>query len=228
MAIPNREKSGDGARRYDAVIWDLGGVLLNVNWLEQSEEFLALCDAPREAIAEFFKGDVWDALERGKISFNEFAEAFAKVALYRGNTEELKEALTNYSLSASMFDLLLRVKMGKWVQAKRGELWMLSNISEVAHEGAKVLAQGLFYNFENGRDFVSYKLGFRKPEIEAFRSVCELGGSSPDRCILVDDMIENCKAASSLGMKYIHCMGDCETVESQLEKFGIDATPRGA
>ena len=52
--------------------------------------------------------------------------------------------------------------------------------------------------------FVSYKIGIRKPDIAIYEYVLQKLNVQPQKILFVDDRLENCTAASSLGMQYHH------------------------
>jgi putative hydrolase of the HAD superfamily len=52
--------------------------------------------------------------------------------------------------------------------------------------------------------FVSYKIGIRKPDIAIYEYVLQKLNVQPQKILFVDDRLENCIAAGSLGMQYHH------------------------
>ncbi|MEV0682896.1 HAD family phosphatase [Nocardia sp. NPDC050378] len=49
----------------------------------------------------------------------------------------------------------------------------------------------------------SCKVGFRKPDPEIFALAAETAGVSPEDCLLVDDLVENCAAAREAGWRAV-------------------------
>jgi putative hydrolase of the HAD superfamily len=56
--------------------------------------------------------------------------------------------------------------------------------------------------------FYSAKLSVRKPNPDFFARICSLTGLQPEELILIDDTVENVKAASALGWRTIHWTSD--------------------
>jgi putative hydrolase of the HAD superfamily len=66
--------------------------------------------------------------------------------------------------------------------------------------------------------------GVIKPEPRIFEIVCERLGMLPEECVFIDDILENCEAAESLGMNAIQyisvhqCVTDLEALIDRGEK----------
>ncbi len=67
--------------------------------------------------------------------------------------------------------------------------------------------------------FVSCLTGIRKPASDAFLSAAQTLGRSPDSCLLIDDRVENCDAATAVGMPSIHFVGT-SSLSDQLQQLG--------
>src|SRR5262249_52464689 len=62
----------------------------------------------------------------------------------------------------------------------------------------------------------SSKLGMRKPDPRIYQHTCELLGVPPQRCVYLDDLGINLKAARALGMQTIK-VGDPDAALDELE-----------
>lgn len=62
---------------------------------------------------------------------------------------------------------------------------------------------------------LSFEVGFRKPEPELFAVASGRAGVSPERCILVDDLEQNCVGAAREGWHAVH-FRDAESAEGEL------------
>ncbi len=49
----------------------------------------------------------------------------------------------------------------------------------------------------------SWEVGMRKPEARLFHHVASVLGAAPSRCLLLDDMEENCAGARAVGMRTV-------------------------
>lgn len=59
--------------------------------------------------------------------------------------------------------------------------------------------------FPPHRTILSYRIGVRKPETQAFQAACDALGLPPVQCLFVDDRASNCAAAQELGMRTAVC-----------------------
>ena len=51
--------------------------------------------------------------------------------------------------------------------------------------------------------FVSYQLGVRKPDPQAYLKPVQQLSTTADNCLFIDDRLDNCQAANSVGMDAI-------------------------
>jgi putative hydrolase of the HAD superfamily len=68
--------------------------------------------------------------------------------------------------------------------------------------------------------FNSARLGIAKPDPEAFRTVAAALGTTPERCLFVDDTVPNVEGASAAGMQ-AEVFTDVETLRLLFERAGL-------
>jgi putative hydrolase of the HAD superfamily len=68
--------------------------------------------------------------------------------------------------------------------------------------------------------FNSARLGIAKPDPEAFRTVAAALGTTPERCLFVDDAVPNVEGASAAGMQ-AEVFTDVEALRLLLERAGL-------
>ena len=68
-------------------------------------------------------------------------------------------------------------------------------------------------------DLVSCHTGLRKPDPEVYRHAARAVGTTPERCLFVDDREVNCEAARSEGMPAVH-FTDARALRAELEQRG--------
>ena len=68
---------------------------------------------------------------------------------------------------------------------------------------------------------ISGEVGLHKPEPEIFRLGAERIGVSPERCVFVDDLRENCEGAEAVGMTAILHRGAEGTVPELERLLGV-------
>lgn len=186
------------------MIWDLGNVLVNFrdSWL--GKQFLEICDAPAEAVKNFFQGENFFRYERDGREFvasREFFEIFKRELRYRHDFDKFAVdfcAGCGFELNREAFDLFndLKVKY-----AKETEFWMLSNLNELHYRHIRSRWPGVFASF--AREVVSFRAGARKPEPEIYRHLLRLWGGAACDCLFIDDTKINLDAAEAQG---INCL----------------------
>ena len=68
--------------------------------------------------------------------------------------------------------------------------------------------------------FLTYEMGFLKPDSEAYEFILNSLNTKPEECIFIDDREENTAAAESLGIKSIKFDNNKQLKES-LKKLGV-------
>ncbi|MEV7596738.1 HAD family phosphatase [Kitasatospora sp. NPDC089797] len=69
----------------------------------------------------------------------------------------------------------------------------------------------------------SCKVGFRKPDPEIFRLAEQQAGVTPEECVLVDDLPENCVAARRCGWRAVHFRNSTQAVRELSGLTGLPA-----
>lgn len=72
------------------------------------------------------------------------------------------------------------------------------------------------------RVFKSYEEGLIKPDIQAFENVLQKIKAKTNECVFIDDLVENVKAAQSLGMKGI-LYTDIKQLRNSLFTVGVSS-----
>lgn len=67
-----------------------------------------------------------------------------------------------------------------------------------------------------GLQFISYRMGVRKPDSEAYLTPCRALEVPAQDCMFVDDRLENVEAAASLGMRAVHFRNDASALNSAV------------
>jgi putative hydrolase of the HAD superfamily len=69
---------------------------------------------------------------------------------------------------------------------------------------------------------ISGEVGFHKPQPEIYRLGAESIGMSPEQCVFVDDLRENCEGAEAVGMTAILHRGADSTLPELERLLGVD------
>jgi FMN phosphatase YigB (HAD superfamily) len=194
--------------QIDALIFDLGGVIVNL-----------APDATIQAFSELFSMDarsiytqtgqerLFDEFERGEIGEAEFRNGVAHLA--RLNT----------AISPSVFDAAWNAMLGELPLEhlalldglrKEKRIFLLSNTNSIhiecflkTYEREHVATfgpwEGLFEDVH-----YSHELKMRKPESRIFSTVLARHRLTAERTLFIDDNRQNVEAASALGFATIH------------------------
>ena len=180
------------------VLFDIGGVI--VKW---KDKWLYKDVAKKFGLSEVLlvnegKKELSN-LRLGKISEPEMWQRIgAKI-----NSEELsniKESLihdifkSRISVDESIFAII------KQLQKKNIKIGILSNTTLVTHTIVEELIDMSYFNYQ----FLSYRIGWEKPDEKIFKYVTEQLPYSKEEILFIDDKISNVNAAKEFGIKAIH------------------------
>lgn len=199
--------------KIKCILFDIGGVLVNwhMSWItsEVSQRF----DINEEDVVEAF-GNYLHELDRGKINEQIF---WKKIANYT-NSESLGQT------SESLWDTYFRkkakinndvVNLAKQIKDSY-TLGIISNIEEITH--------GIVHDWNILNDFqyqfMSYKIGFSKPDYRIYEHVIDSLPFEPDELIFIDDRPSNVVSAQKYGINSIHFTNH-EKLKESLENLDI-------
>lgn len=183
----------DGVRN---IIFDLGGVLYNVEYSLVEQEFSALQKPSKQAITytRQTQPEVFSQYEIGAITTEEFCAGLRKDLGLEGSDEEIAQAWNA---------MLLGVYPGRnaliWRLKQRYGLALLSNTNALHIEHIKPECQELLSLFD--RLFYSFEVGLRKPDIAIFRKVLETMNYLPEETLFIDDSHQHIEAARQCGLR---------------------------
>lgn len=201
------------------VIFDLGGVLLNLDLQRCFEGFEALGMDVDNMLKSSVNNNgigatmcdgmavsgVMELYQVGKISTPDFFCELLKVCKPGTTAEQVREVWNSWILDIPQYklDLIKDLK-------RRGyNVYMLSNTND-AH-WKKIEKENFPEPLDSYFDdiFLSQELGLAKPGkeiyIEVLKRMCKRQGSEvkPEECLFIDDSRANCDAANALGINTI-------------------------
>ncbi|HJY75283.1 MAG TPA: HAD family phosphatase [Burkholderiales bacterium] len=185
--------------KVDAIVFDMGGVLVDI---DLRRAFAAWGDAagmPADAIAARFAVDeACCAHERGELDDRGYFTHLRRSLGLPQLSEEQMLAGWNAIIGEPIPGIQALVQR----LASRLPLYVFSNTNpaHVAHFAPRL--RPLLAHFR--RTFVSCELGRRKPEAEAFARLSELIGLPPERLAFFDDFEPNVTGARRAGLQAHH------------------------
>jgi len=191
--------------RFQNLIFDLGGVLLNIDYQRPIAAFQKLTSQPEPlAFTQQQQSTLFDALETGQLSSADFRSALRR-------TYAIADAIPDEELDTAWNAILLdlpesRVRLLRALTEAGYRLFLLSNTNEI-HRTAfdRIIRQqhpdlpgGLLDLFE--RVYYSHELGLRKPDPAIFHRVVTENGLDPDCTLFIDDSTQHVAAARTVGL----------------------------
>lgn len=184
------------------IIFDLGGVLLNIDYQLTEQAFVGLGIANfTDIYSQLKQTSLFDELETGKISPHEFYAQLRAISQRDISNEELE-----WAWNAMLLDMPLRRLQILQQLRIYHDLVLLSNTNEI-HEAAfnKIIAgthgYGLGAFFD--RVYYSHRVGMRKPDAEVFEMILNENGFLPEHTLFIDDSPQHVEGAKKLGIKTI-------------------------
>jgi putative hydrolase of the HAD superfamily len=190
-------------RNIKTIIFDFGGIILNIDYYKTSNAFNNLGVAGFDDMYSQKNADpLFSNLEEGKLNEEEFYESFRRSANLQLTNQEIEGAwnamLLGYRKEA--LDMLKSIK-------HKYRLFLLSN-TNIIHQQAfnKIytdeVGQGCLADYFD-KIYYSHEIGFRKPNAEAYEYVLKENNLSPAETLFIDDSIQNINAASALGVQTV-------------------------
>jgi putative hydrolase of the HAD superfamily len=199
---------------FDAVLFDLGGVVLTDSW-----------DYPeRWRAADHFHLDR-EKLDAGHHAFyvpwdigkNSMVEYLNEVVFNEPRSFSQDEFIA-FMMNESQ--LLPNGAMGILKEIAASDQYMVGSLNNEPRETNeyRIKTFGLRQYLQVA--FSSCYLGVRKPEPQIFRLVLDVLGKPAERILFIDDRQPNVEAAAAMGIHSIHFTGEAD-LRQELEKLGV-------
>lgn len=198
----------------EALLFDLGGVVFEIDFEHAFEYWAAHAGVSVETLRPFYGIDPWyERHERGEIDSAAYFDALRETLGVSLSNEHFVNGwnaifLQEFPGAFELFDAL----------AKKIPIYAFSN-SNVTHQ--RYWEQRYARTLSLFREvFVSCELGLRKPESEAFRRVSSAIGVDPEGVLFFDDTRENVDGAREVGMTAVHVRSFDDVRERVAELIG--------
>ncbi len=184
---------------YDAVILDLGGVIINLDYNKTIRAFEALGMSDFKTVySQAAQTNLFDDFETGKVSAQHFINSLLP---------HLKQGTSPNKVVHAWNAMILDVPQKKLelleTLKKRFPIFLLSNTNElhipaVRREFAKVSTLPMEHFFT--KMYLSHEVKMRKPNAEVFEFVCKENNLNPTNTLFVDDSIQHIEGAKMMGL----------------------------
>jgi putative hydrolase of the HAD superfamily len=205
--------------RPDAIVFDIGQVLLRLDFSRLLAAMQLAPATPGPAVDALNRWEPYDAYERGALPESEFR---AKLSARLG-CDLSPEAFCDLWNSVIVGEVLGIAALVETLAAEV-PLYALTNSNET-HVRHCLERYPFFSRFR--RVFSSHQLRGRKPEPEVFAAVAKQAGVAPQRLLFVDDREENVAAALRAGYRAEVCRRSPEDLHAILERHGFGGLTRG-
>jgi epoxide hydrolase-like predicted phosphatase len=182
------------------VIFDLGGVIINLDVSRTISEFNKISQVPFESIYTQAKQvEIFNLLDTGKISTEDFLKEIKRHTRYTGPTKDLLLAWNAMLLDVpeERLDALVEMKHNY-------NTYLLSNTCEPHIEAFEkdLHDEHGIKNFDDYFDKVYYscRIGMRKPDKEIFEFVLSQNNLKPEETVFIDDSPQHVKGAGECGI----------------------------
>lgn len=187
------------------IIFDLGGVLLNIDYsaTEKAFETLGITDF-KLRYSQLQQNHFFDDWETGKLSKVDFIKGLQDAA----PDHKISEADIMVAWNAMLLDFPLRRLQILQQLRLYYDLFLLSNTNEI-HEAFFNEALMKTHGFQTialffDRTYLSHRVGKRKPGTEIFTQILEENELLPEHTLFIDDSPQHIETAKSLGIKTIY------------------------
>jgi len=193
---------------YKNIIFDFGGVILNLDYQRTIVAFKALGVIDFEkSYSQLNQSNLFDQIERGEISPDQFRDGLRSAFSAPVSDGQLDDAW-----NAMLLDLPIeRLRILERIRSEK-RISMLSNTNEIhieAFESDMKKAHGI-QNLSGFFDQVYYscRVGMRKPEGRIFEYVIKGQNYKPSETLFIDDSPQHIEGAKKVGLHAYHLRAD--------------------
>jgi len=183
------------------VVFDLGGVLITLDRDEAVKRFIeAGLENAEELVNAYHQRGIFLELEEGKLSQEEFYEAFRKEAGKFVSKEAIDYGWMGFMKEVPEYKMVMLEELRR----KGYRLYLLSNTNPVIMDWAHSSAfspQGKAVDEYFDKLYLSYQIRYTKPHPEIFRFMFDDSGIIPSESLFIDDGVSNVEMGKQLGMK---------------------------
>ena len=207
-------------QNYRNIIFDLGGVVLDIDYNLTIEAFRELGIRNAEDLYSKAKQDsIFDNLEKGLIGDEEFFDELRKRAGLKISNNDLRNAWNALiiSLPSENVELLKSIN-------KTHRIFLLSNTNAIHEPAYRKLIERTYGSavldelFE--KTYLSHHIHMRKPDPEIFEYVLKDAGLKREETLFIDDSPQHVHSAQRIGIPSYHL--DHQTLSEYFKSFDYE------
>lgn len=208
-------------KKIKNIIFDLGGVILNIDYDLTSKAFKKLGIKDFDKLySQAKQNNLFNNLETGKIDPEEFRTTLKKY-IPKATDQEI-----DFAWNAMLLDLPKeRIKL-LWEVKENYRIFLLSNTNAI-HVKAftkyvdQLYGENLFDDiFEN--HYYSNEIGFRKPNADAFQFVLSSNNLKAEETLFIDDSKQHIDGANKTGLNSFLLDNNKDITSLFLDKFLLE------
>lgn len=198
------------------IIFDLGGVLLNIDYDLTLQAFQKLgIKNFNQFYSQAKQSAIFSLLETGKISADIFCNEIRIIGEISSPNNDIIDAWNSMLLDfpQERFDFLKTIN-------KRYNSFLLSNTNSIHLEALNklILEKNNVSNLNSYflATYYSHLVGLRKPHPEIFQHVIDDNNLNPESTLFIDDSVQHVNGAKSIGIQSVLLDTNKETVINKL------------
>lgn len=187
-----------------AIIFDLGGVILNIDYQLTARAFQSLGIENFDALfSQAQQSHLFDKLETGNISPEGFRDEIRAITKQNWPDEEIDNAWNAMLLDLPEHRLNFLQRIGQ-----QRPIFLLSNTNAIHYQAfSKYIRQSFGVPSLDSlfqKAYYSHEINRRKPDAETFEWVLEDAGLQPEATFFFDDSEQHLVSAKKLGIQAHH------------------------
>jgi putative hydrolase of the HAD superfamily len=196
-----------------ALLFDLGGVLFEIDFDRALAAWASCSSLPRDALKREFGFDLqYQRHERGEIAAAEYFDHLASILRLRADHEEIEKGWNSIFVREITQVRIMVETMRRFLPC-----YALTNTNASHMATWSAQFPEVFRAFD--RIFASHEMHLRKPERAAFDHICRVTGVEAASIVFFDDLPENVHAASEAGLQGV-LVRSPDDVANSLRAFG--------
>jgi FMN phosphatase YigB (HAD superfamily) len=200
------------------IIFDLGGILLKVNYQKTQDAFVKLGITNFD---EYYRQDFvsrpFEQIEVGDILPEEFYEGIRNITNTKIADADLENAW-NAMLGEFWLDRL------EWLDEinKQYNVYLFSNTNQIHYDCFQNIYEQTNpkHKFSDyfTKDYYSQILKLRKPNIESYQAILKEQNLEAQETLFIDDTLKNIEGAELAGLKILHITNSMSLID-EVEKL---------
>tara|TARA_B100001758_G_scaffold246820_1_gene262867 strand:+ start:8659 stop:9279 length:621 start_codon:yes stop_codon:yes gene_type:complete len=191
-------------KNIKAIIFDLGGIFLNISYQKTINEFTKLGIKNSSSFyCKESQNNLFDLFEIGGISEHDF------ISKIKNKCDSASANEVRFAWNAMLLDFQKKSIELLTSLKKRHLIFLLSNTNTIhLKEFKKILGVNQYNKFINlfNHVYYSHEIGLRKPNKEAFQIILEENSLTAKNVLFVDDSKQHIDAAKRIGIRTHHLL----------------------